>query len=198
MLWKWEWIPFGGMVFRKGLGAGGLEHLSSSLSCAGCQFHSVFCLGTFLKPNNHYVFILSVLIHWQNFTFYRFVHFFICMSIYLQVSTSPHVCLVAMKGRSVCQIFWDWNYRQLWGAIWILGTKPVSSAKAASTVLPLSHLYSCKNPFLKDLLWKWDVFRKIQYRKLIARKPRGKEFSNATSSGIIWKCRKTQQVTEDK
>lgn len=89
------------MAFRKGLGAGGLEHLSSSLSCAGCQFHSVFCLGTFLKPNNHYVFILSVLIHWQNFTFYRFVHFFY-LHEYLPTSKYITTCVSGCHGGQKC------------------------------------------------------------------------------------------------
>lgn len=156
-----------------------------------------FGLGIFLKPNNHYVFILSVLIHWWNFTFYRFVHFFFILYLptwkYIITGVSGH-----HGGQKHVSDLLGLELQAIMRGHMDSGNQVCVLCKSSKYSLPINHLYSCKNPFLNDLLLKRGVFRKIQYRKLLARKPRVKEFSNATPSGIIWKCRKTLQVTEDK
>lgn len=50
-----------------------------------------------------------------------------CMYMY-------HVCLVSSEVRRRCWIPWNWNQRQLWAAMWMLGTRPGSSRRAANVL----------------------------------------------------------------
>lgn len=57
-----------------------------------------------------------------------------CISVY------PHGCMYttymygALRSQTEYQIFQNWSYRQLCANMWVLGTKPGSSAKAVSAV----------------------------------------------------------------
>ena len=55
---------------------------------------------------------------------------FVCMCVCVLCP-----CLVPLKVRRGCQIPWNWSYRQLWAASWVLGSEPRSSARAASALL---------------------------------------------------------------
>lgn len=68
------------------------------------------------------------------------------MSVCLHVSVHyVHVNTKARRGRKKP---WNWSYRRLWAAIWVLGIDPGSSGKATSSLL--SHLFSPQQYILKN------------------------------------------------
>jgi hypothetical protein len=46
----------------------------------------------------------------------------------------PHVCLLPSGARTRLEIPWEWNYRQLWAAMYTLRTEPMFSEKASSAL----------------------------------------------------------------
>ena len=46
----------------------------------------------------------------------------------------PHICLVSLEVKRGCQVPWNWTYRQLCAAIWVLGMEARSSGRAASAL----------------------------------------------------------------
>jgi hypothetical protein len=44
-----------------------------------------------------------------------------------------HMCIVLMKTRRKHQTLWNWSYRQLKAATWVLGAEPQFSVRVAST-----------------------------------------------------------------
>ena len=55
-----------------------------------------------------------------------------------------------------CRISWNWSYRQLWAAMWLLGIEPRSFGREASALKSLNHL-SRPHDFLFIL-----PFRRVQ------------------------------------
>lgn len=56
------------------------------------------------------------------------------------------VCIVPMEARRGYHI-WNWSYRWLWDAVWVLGTKPGSSGQASA--------FKPRAIFLAPSLWVW-------------------------------------------
>lgn len=54
-----------------------------------------------------------------------FIYMYVCV---------PYLSLVPTSARKVCQIPCNWNYRQLWTAMWRLEMEHRSSGKAASSL----------------------------------------------------------------
>jgi hypothetical protein len=65
----------------------------------------------------------------QKITLFNVYVCFACM--YVCIS---YMCLVPTEDRRGHQIHQDWRYRYLWTAVWMLGFKPRSSGRAASTL----------------------------------------------------------------
>jgi hypothetical protein len=57
---------------------------------------------------------------------------FVCTNVLPACIWTPDVCLVPTGVRKGCWISWNCSYRLLVTVTWVLGTKPRSSAKAAS------------------------------------------------------------------
>jgi hypothetical protein len=58
--------------------------------------------------------------------------FFICMCVSLPGLGWTCVCIAHRARRH--QVPWNWTYRWLWTSMWVLGSEPPSSAKAASAL----------------------------------------------------------------
>lgn len=77
----------------------------------------------------------------------NFLKIFICfylmctnvLPVYVYV---PHKCLVPTEARRGHWLPWNWSYRLLWISLWVSGTEPRSSPKAANAAL--SHSSSPK------------------------------------------------------
>lgn len=85
---------------------------------------------------------------------FEFIYFlFMCGSTFAIL----HVCAsyahpVLAEARKCCQIFWKWNYMQLWVTLWLWGTEPGSFGRAASAPKHwVSYLYSLFD--LQILYW---------------------------------------------
>lgn len=73
-------------------------------------------------------------------------------------------CWQRLATRSL-RILWNLNYRQLWVAMLVLGTKPKSSSRATSTQ-PLIHLFGSQRRFLSTLCLD-DIFLSSQWNSFI-------------------------------
>jgi hypothetical protein len=61
-----------------------------------------------------------------------FIYLYVCLSFLCMYICASCVCLVPRKIRRGCWIHWEWSYRCLGAAMWVLGTEPRSSEAAAS------------------------------------------------------------------
>lgn len=58
-----------------------------------------------------------------------------CMTVFLHAPIcAPPVYLVPAEARRRLLDPWNWSHQQLCATMWVLGTEPVSYARAASTV----------------------------------------------------------------
>lgn len=60
-----------------------------------------------------------------------------------------HICAVPLEARTGHLIPWIWNYRCLSAAMWMLDTKPGSSARTDNT---LKHGSYCSSPYFLFLI----------------------------------------------
>lgn len=79
------------------------------------------------------------IIYMHNIYVYIFNIWVSCLPVCLYVCV-PHAFLILTEVRKGCWISWDWNYSQLWAAMWVLGIKP--SWWATNDLYQLSHLSS--------------------------------------------------------
>ena len=64
-------------------------------------------------------------------------HHFLCTSWYRDVGkyrAKIFFSLCALLFGHGCQVPWNWNYRELWTAVWVLGIEPRSSGRAVSAL----------------------------------------------------------------
>lgn len=108
-------------------------------------------------------FYFSTLSFQKNFLYF---YLFLCEGTFAFMYVCvPLVCLVPVEVRRGHQTFWNWSYRQLWVAMFALGTKLGFSVRAASAFncwaispTPL-HIFSCwkiRHNWL-ILIWKNSV-----------------------------------------
>ena len=57
-----------------------------------------------------------------------------------------------------CQIPWNWNYRQLWAAMWVLGIEPESFGRAVSALNGWIISPACKGLFILSK-YEWPRLR---------------------------------------
>lgn len=58
---------------------------------------------------------------------YVYVCLPVCISVY-------HLCALFMEARRGHRVFWNWSYRPLLDAMWVLGVEPGSSGGVASAL----------------------------------------------------------------
>lgn len=73
---------------------------------------------------------------------YKFQIFFIfmCLDVFTSVyAWMPCLCPLTTEARRVCWVPWNWGYRQLWAAMWLMRFKLGSSGKATNVLNNLSN-----------------------------------------------------------
>lgn len=67
--------------------------------------------------------------------FFFFFHFHVSRYFVYTYDSILCACLVSMEVRRGHWIPWDFNYRQVWAAMWLLGIEPGSSERVASVLI---------------------------------------------------------------
>jgi hypothetical protein len=70
-----------------------------------------------------------------------FLKLFMCVDVSMYM-TMYHMCAVPVEARRGHPIPWKWSSKHLWATMWVLGTEPQSSAKAACVPSPLCFCYT--------------------------------------------------------
>ena len=111
--WRW-WITFGSQFFPS---------VTRDWTQAARLTQQVLLLaGPSLCPRDFFVILILFLRIWV-----------FCLHICMH-TVCVCVCLVLTEARKGYQISWNWSYRQVWAAIWVLGIEPKSSRKAGSAL----------------------------------------------------------------
>ena len=72
--------------------------------------------------------------HWENKLLFLFIFYFF---IFLKIHLFLYALLFCLHERLWgCHIPWNWSYRKLWAAIWVLGVEPRSSGRVRSVEPP--------------------------------------------------------------
>ena len=156
------------------------------------------------KVLNHLRATVATKCHCFFFSFH-FSFYFMCMGVLPACVSVYHVHIVSIEARRGHLILWSWSSRLLWAAMWVLGIKPQSSGRAASSlscwaispVPKISFLkYRIKNLQLHCLFSFLFLFIKIVLKARKMYKPHGQE-----GGWMRWKKypdRKKWEVTKEK
>ena len=91
-----------------------------------------------------------------------------CSFRHVSILFYMHWCFACMSVWG-CRIPWNWNHRQLWAFLWVLGIEPRSSGRTASV---LNHWSISPVPTASFSLWVLFVFARCHYIALAGLKLR--------------------------
>ena len=92
----------------------------------------------------HFIFknIIFLLIPWKFLDVFFKMLFILILCVCCLHVWAPHTCLARSGGQSL----WNWCYRWVWAAMWVLGTEPRSSGRAASALKQWASLQCPDSP----------------------------------------------------
>lgn len=98
---------------------------------------------------------------------FEFFYFILCVWVFCMHECLYAICMQCWQRLATrnLQILWNMNYRQLWVAMLVLGTKSKSSSRATCTQ-PLIYLFDPQRRFLSTLCLD-NIFLSSQWNSFI-------------------------------